>query len=98
MWSITGNLLQTFDGFSQEKFVLRPCFAGPTEDLLAIGSENGKILIWAKIHGSLLGEVQGHGSCVNSLVINPKDPSTLLSCSDDCTIKLWNLDPANRVT
>ena len=80
----------------QEKFILKPCFVGPSEDLVAIGSENGKILIWAKIHGSLLGWVTGHSSCVNCLVINPKNPSTLVSCSDDCTIKLWNLDPVGR--
>lgn len=44
LYSITNlNLLQTYRGFMQMKFELKPCFIGPNQELIGCGSENGNI-------------------------------------------------------
>lgn len=96
LWTLNGSLIQSFEGFSQEKFILKPCFAGPSEDLVLIGSENGEIHIWSKLHGSHLGKIEGHTGTVSCLVMNSKETSSVISCGDDGMIKIWNLDPSKR--
>jgi WD40 repeat protein len=96
LWSVSGNLIQTFEGFIQEKFIIRPCFAGPSEDLVLMGSENGKIHVWSKLHGSPLGVINAHNGPVNALAMSCLDLSSVISCSDDGTLKLWNMNPLTR--
>lgn len=35
----------------------------------------------------------GHGRNINELMVSPLAPNILASCSEDYTIRLWNLDP-----
>ena len=35
--------------------------------------------------------VRGHSDWVQGLAFNPRDPQMLVSCSDDRTIKVWNI-------
>ncbi|OMJ82457.1 hypothetical protein SteCoe_16866 [Stentor coeruleus] len=93
LWSITGSLLQTFEGFKQERFILRPTFAGPNDDLVLIGSEDGYVFVWSKVQGSKLGVFKGHGSTVNTVAIHPKSPNLVITTSDDGSVKMWNLMP-----
>ena len=78
----------------QTKFIMKPCFAGPNEDLILMGSENGKIIVWSKMQGTKLGELCGHEGVVNSIIVHPKISSIVISASDDNTIKTWNLLPS----
>ncbi|OMJ79413.1 hypothetical protein SteCoe_20568 [Stentor coeruleus] len=93
LWSSSGILLQTFEGFKQERFVLRPTFAGPNDDLVLIGSEDGYVFVWSKIQGSKLGVFKGHGSTVNTVTIHPKFPNLVITTSDDGNVKMWDLMP-----
>jgi WD40 repeat protein len=93
LWSSTGSLLQSFEGFKQERFILKPAFAGPNDDLVLIGSEDGYVFVWSKVQGSKLGVFKGHGSTVNTVVIHPKSPNLVVTTSDDGTVKMWNLMP-----
>lgn len=82
--------MQTFEGFTQEKFVLKPAFAGPHEDLVVIGAEDGKVHVWSKMHGVKLGELNQHVNSVNVVCLNPKKPHLLVTAGDDATIRLWD--------
>ena len=91
MWSTSGTLLQTFDGFKQTKFILKPSFAGPDEDLVLIGDEDGKVLVWSKLQGTKLGELPAHHGTTNSITAHPKLSNFIVTSGDDNTIKIWNL-------
>jgi WD40 repeat protein len=46
---------------------------------------------------SLLLIFQGHESDINSIAFSP-DGCILTSCSDDCTVRLWNVKNGDAVT
>lgn len=96
LWTLNGNLVQSFEGFAQEKFILKPCFAGPSEDLILIGSENGDVHIWSKLQGTHLGKIEGHAGAVSCVLEYSKETSKVISCGDDGLIKIWNLDPSAK--
>ncbi|MBF2056939.1 MAG: WD40 repeat domain-containing protein [Cyanobacterium sp. T60_A2020_053] len=56
---------------------------------LVTGDSNKNIVLWDVKTGSLIRNLKGHSSSINSLVFS-KDGSTLFSASADKTIKLWN--------
>lgn len=72
---------------------MKPCFAGPNEDLVMMGSEDGKVFVWSKIQGMKLGELCGHIGPVNCVAGHPKIPSIIFTCADDNSVKIWNLIP-----
>jgi WD repeat-containing protein 26 len=86
-------LLQAFDGFAQAKFVLRPCFAGPEEELVLIGSEDGQVHVWSKTHATRLGQLAAHAGAVNAVVADPLCPSRVLTAGDDGKVMFWDLRP-----
>lgn len=43
--------------------------------------------------GNLLRSIPGHGQGINDLVVSPLSPHILASCSEDYTIRIWNLHP-----
>jgi WD40 repeat protein len=46
--------------------------------------------VWHRDRGILLDVLAGHGSgSVNSVAWNPRNTQMFASCSDDCTIRLW---------
>jgi WD40 repeat protein len=54
--------------------------------------EDGKVYVWHRDRGVLLDVLAGHGSgSVNSVAWNPRNAQMFASCSDDCTIRLWEL-------
>ncbi|KAJ1967307.1 ubiquitin-binding SDF ubiquitin ligase complex subunit met30, partial [Dimargaris verticillata] len=57
--------------------------------LLAAGCVDGSISVWDFYSGSTL-RLVGHADWVNGVQI--VSPNRLLSCSDDTTIRLWDLD------
>ena len=85
--------MQTFDGYVQTKFVIIPCFAGPHEDLVLMGSENGKITVWSKLQGTRIGELAAHEGPVNGVFVHPKLSNIIASVGDDSTLRVWNLLP-----
>ena len=62
--------------------------------ILASGSEDKTVKVWAVETGQNLATLQGHGESINSVAISP-DGTKLASGSDDRTIRLWEL-PTGR--
>lgn len=62
------------------------------EDLiLATGLQNGKIKLWHVYSGNLLMELLDHKGIVRNLSFTVDGSLKLVSCSNDCTIKFWDL-------
>ncbi|KAJ5052309.1 uncharacterized protein L3040_002062 [Drepanopeziza brunnea f. sp. 'multigermtubi'] len=63
--------------------------------LLCVAGHTGIIKIFDVLTGELLRTLAGHGGEINDLVISPINPYILASCSEDCTVRVWSLDPAH---
>ena len=63
---------------------------------IAVGSESGDIIILNAITGSQTAVLSGHTDEVNSLTFS-SDGTSLVSGSDDCTVKLWDLQTGGVV-
>ncbi|KJE94136.1 WD-repeat protein [Capsaspora owczarzaki ATCC 30864] len=69
---------------------------GPTQDLIASGSEEGSIHIWDLKSGNVLQRLEGHSGVVYSARWNARQ-SLIASCSDDYTVKTWWYDDTRPV-
>lgn len=72
-----------------ENFVLRPCFGGVDENIVACGGVDGHIYLWNRETTNLLDVIRGHTSSVNCVQFNPEQPDMMASCSDDHTVRIW---------
>lgn len=90
LWNIKENdCIQRYKGHDQERFTLKCCFGGSSEEFVVCGSESGKIFLWNKLHGTLLSTLEGHTGPVNA--INWKESKLFVSASDDQTVRIWSL-------
>ncbi|EDO18963.1 hypothetical protein Kpol_2002p33 [Vanderwaltozyma polyspora DSM 70294] len=105
LWNFKENfLIQKFYGQKQEQFILRSCF-GYNNHLIASGSEDGKIYIWNRVGGNIVGVLAGHGAerhssnrdlkkfeknC-NVVTWSPADKGLFASGGDDGLIKIWRV-------
>lgn len=94
LWDLqTKQLVRVFAGAKQTIYVLRACFGGADENLVASGSEDCKLYIWHRHTGEALFALPGHSGVVNSISWSPQDDTMFASASDDHTIRIWR--PAN---
>ena len=70
---------------------LRTCRWVPQSGLVVFGGDKCTILFFSPTKGKLVKEVMNaHERYVRSIAIHPTEPK-MLSCSDDLTIKLWDI-------
>lgn len=62
----------------------------PDGRIIAIGQENGSILLWDSATDTILSEIPGHLDRVTSVAFTP-DSKYLVSGSMDNTIRIWDL-------
>ncbi|KAI9685033.1 MAG: hypothetical protein M1822_005425 [Bathelium mastoideum] len=93
----TGAIVQTFPGQKQSTYMIRSCFGGADEGLIASGSEDSKVYIWRRRSGDLIERLEGHEKLagpdstgfVNAVAWHPHDPSIFASAGDDHTVRIW---------
>lgn len=97
-------LLQKYFGQRQEQFIIRSCF-GYSNKLIASGSEDGKVFLWDRINGNIVGVLTAHmadrpvpsgsnkkfGKNCNVVVWSPTDKALFASGGDDGYIKVWKV-------
>eukprot|EP00639_Heterosigma_akashiwo_P006698 CAMPEP_0194560206 /NCGR_PEP_ID=MMETSP0292-20121207/1470_1 /TAXON_ID=39354 /ORGANISM="Heterosigma akashiwo, Strain CCMP2393" /LENGTH=132 /DNA_ID=CAMNT_0039408321 /DNA_START=90 /DNA_END=485 /DNA_ORIENTATION=+ len=87
----------SFSGHRQGRFVLRPCFGGPGEALVACGGEDAQIYIWHRQGGAPLAVLSGHAGTVNTVAWSSSCAGRLFaSASDDATVRVWRLGGADQ--
>jgi len=91
LWDLSkGRLACKYAGQRQGRYIIRSCFGGVDDNFVVSGSEDGNVYVWRVDRAILLDVLTGHGSgSVNSVAWNPRNPQMFASCSDDCTIRLW---------
>jgi WD40 repeat protein len=66
------------------------------KDTIAVGSESGDIITLDAITGSQVSVLSGHTGCVESVTFS-SDGTSLVSGSDDKTVKLWDIQTGGVV-
>ncbi|KAI0312503.1 WD40 repeat-like protein [Amylostereum chailletii] len=96
LWDLsTGQMARKYTGQRQGHHIIRSCFGGVDNNFVVSGSEDGNVYVWHRERGILLDILSGHGSgSVNSVAWNPRNKKMFASCSDDCTIRIWEALPA----
>lgn len=105
LWDFKEQILvQKYFGQKQEQFIIRSCF-GYGNKLVASGSEDGKVFIWDRTNGNIVGVLTAHmadrpvpsgstkkfGKNCNVVVWSPKDKPLFASGGDDGYIKIWKV-------
>lgn len=85
----TMEIVNQFDGYYQEKFMIKCQIGGPKNSYIACGSEDGRIHIWHKLEDKNGKIIKAHNLTINYISFNPKYPSVMASASDDENIKIW---------
>lgn len=105
LWNYKENLLlQKYYGQKQEQFIIRSCF-GYDNKLVASGSEDGKVYVWDRVRGNIIGVLKAHindkippansnkkyGKNCNIVAWNPVNENMFASGGDDGFVKVWKL-------
>ena len=72
------QLVKTFRGQNQERFVIRSALGGIDQSFVISGSEDSQVYIWHRQTARLLGRLEGHSRTVNAVCWSPIDPCAAL--------------------
>lgn len=71
-------------------------FSGETDESLLHNNpslrKNGRVIIWSVDESRPRYTLVGHKGHVNAVTWNPVDPTMIVSCGDDGTVRVWSLD------
>ncbi|CAN6654152.1 hypothetical protein TRVA0_027S00474 [Trichomonascus vanleenenianus] len=84
----TFEVVQQYQGASNDGFIVRPIFLGPEDQYVACGSADAGIIIWNRHTGAIIDELHGHAKLVNCLSWSAGQ-NKLVSGSDDGMVIVW---------
>ncbi|KAI9676439.1 MAG: hypothetical protein M1817_000596 [Caeruleum heppii] len=92
----TVEVVRRFKGHKQGNFIIHSVLGGAGENFVISGSEDSRVYIWHREHGTLLETLSGHKSgCVNAVAWNPHNPRMFATAGDDHKVRIWtNPQPA----
>ena len=80
--------------YNTSSYYIKPCVS-PDGNYVACGSTTGHVFIWDVDHPMVSPTcLVGHGCAVSS--VHWSRNNTLVSCSDDGTTRVWNIDPCRE--
>ncbi|WKY15056.1 hypothetical protein Q1695_000512 [Nippostrongylus brasiliensis] len=92
LWDLQSKtLIRNFYGAQQGNLVIQAGFGGLYHGYIATGTEDHKVMIWGILNSQHALKLRGHKRVVNGVTWNPKYPNMLASCSQDCTVRIWNI-------
>ncbi|KAK5970951.1 hypothetical protein GCK32_019972 [Trichostrongylus colubriformis] len=92
MWDLQSKtLVRNFYGAQQANLVIHAGFGGLGHGYVATGTEDHKVMIWRISSSEHALKLRGHRRVVNGVSWNPKYPNMLASCSQDATVRIWNI-------
>ncbi|MEN8219364.1 MAG: WD40 repeat domain-containing protein [Pseudomonadota bacterium] len=92
-YALPKKLLHTLNG---HKSNVLPITFSPNGQIIASGSKDKTIKLWAISTGNLLKTFTGHTDKIQSLAFSP-DGTLLASSSEDNTIKLWDIKTSELI-
>ena len=85
----TGGVIRTFHGHTHS---VRSVSISPDCTVIASGSLDGTIRLWDFHTGECHSVIDGLKGNVNSVSFSPSDPQSLISASDDHTVRRWDVN------
>ncbi|XP_047172161.1 protein SUPPRESSOR OF PHYA-105 1-like [Vigna umbellata] len=82
---------------SNESKISSVCWNTCIQNHLASADYDGEIKMWDAGTGQLLSQYIEHEERAWSVHISPSDPKMFASGSDDCSVKVWNINERNSV-
>jgi len=91
MWNLHQRRKEAvFEGFKQQRFIIRASFGGPSDNYVVSGSEDCQVYVWDRRTAELLAVLPGHSGPVNHVAWCPADSRFFVSASDDKTLRVWS--------
>ncbi|KAF9541295.1 hypothetical protein EC957_003251 [Mortierella hygrophila] len=84
------------DTYLNGRFVIRPSFCGPHNEIVAAGSENGIVHFWDLETGELIMTREEHSKHCGWTDMHAHLPGLMATCSDDNHIILWTTKDLSR--
>lgn len=88
--------IHTCFGGVHQNFIATGSIGKETEESLRENDttkrKNGRVIIWSVDESRPKFEFPGHKGHVNAVAWNPTDPTMIVSCGDDSTIRVWSLN------
>ncbi|RCI07299.1 hypothetical protein CU098_011715 [Rhizopus stolonifer] len=89
LWDLNNlKLVHKYSGQKQNEYIIRSTFGGADESFVLSGSEDNRVYIWNREHGTLLEALEGHENTVNCVSWCPTEPIQYVSAGDDHTIRV----------
>jgi len=76
---------------SLDKLPIRACAWLESKNWMIVGMDPGRICVFTTTTGDKVTEWEAHSDYIRALTIAPSQPY-LLSCSDDMTVKMWDIE------
>lgn len=91
LWNaIAGKHIHTING---NKESIMSIFISPDGQFISSSSTNGLIKIWQIKGGKEVCQLEGHSTRTREAVFHPTKKNTIVSASNDKTIRIWEFEP-----